>query len=157
MTDTATAQTANKKSQAVIEALRQVVADSYALIGQTHICHWNVRGPSFFSLHTAFEEQYTELFTAVDEIAERVRALGAFAPGGLSNLANMAGFKEIGEDASAEEMVKHLTHTNEALVENLARARDLAGDSGDTETEDLMISRIQVHEKTIWMLRSYIN
>jgi starvation-inducible DNA-binding protein len=70
----------------VIEALRQVVADTYALIGQTHICHWNVRGHSFFSLHTAFEEQYNELFLAVDEIAERIRAKGALAPGGLLNL-----------------------------------------------------------------------
>jgi len=75
----------------VVESLRQVVAGTYALIGQTHICHWNVRGPSFFSLHTAFEEQYNELFLAVDQIAERIRAKGALAPGGLSNLGKMAG------------------------------------------------------------------
>lgn len=93
------------KDQTVVDALRQVVADSYALIGQTHICHWNVRGPGFFSLHAAFEVQYTELFTAVDEIAERIRALGALAPGGLGNLARMAGTAEIAEDANAQEMV----------------------------------------------------
>ncbi len=143
-------------TQQVIEALRQVVADSYAVLGQTHICHWNVRGPSFFSLHNAFEEQYTELFGAVDEIAERIRALGALAPGGLANLAKMAGMKEIKEDAGAKEMVAHLAEANRALVKDLEKARDLAGGSGDNETEDLMIARIQVHEKTIWMLDSFL-
>lgn len=144
------------KSNKIINALRQVVADSYALLGQTHICHWNVRGPSFFSLHNAFEEQYTELFQAVDEIAERIRALGAYAPGGLGNLSRMAGMPEIAEDATTTEMVKHLCETNRGLVRDLVRARDLAGDAGDDETEDLMISRIQMHEKTIWMLESFL-
>lgn len=143
-------------TQPVVDALRQVVADSYALLGQTHLCHWNVRGPSFFSLHQAFEEQYTELFTAIDEIAERIRALGAYAPGGLQNLARMAGMEEIAEDASAETMVRHLLEANERLVRDLARARDLAAEGGDAETEDLMIARTQVHEKTIWMLRSFL-
>lgn len=143
-------------SNAVIEALRQVVADSYALLGQTHVCHWNVRGPSFFSLHNAFEEQYTELFTAIDEIAERVRALGALAPGGLGNLAAMAGTPEIAEDATAKEMVEHLLEANSHLVEDLVICRDAAGEAGDDQTEDLMIGRIQVHEKTIWMLGSYL-
>jgi len=141
---------------AVVEALRQVVADSYALLGQTHLCHWNVRGPSFFSLHNAFEEQYTELFTAIDEIAERIRALGALAPGGLENLARLAGMDEIAEDASSEAMVEHLLAANQRLVKDLMTARDLAGDSGDDQTEDLMIARLQVHEKTIWMLRSFL-
>ena len=143
-------------SEKVIKALRQVVADSYAVLGQTHICHWNVRGTSFFSLHNAFEEQYTELFSAVDEVAERVRALGALAPGGLGNLAKMAGMKEIVEDASAKDMVEHLSAANKALVADLVKARDAAGDAGDDQTEDLMIARIQVHEKTIWMLDSFL-
>ena len=140
----------------IVNALRQVVADSYALLGETHLCHWNVRGPGFFALHTAFEEQYTELFTAIDEIAERIRALGDFAPGGISRLAGMAGVNEIAEDASAEDMVAHLARINEKLVSNLTKARDLAGDQGDNETEDLMIARIQIHEKHIWMLKSYL-
>jgi starvation-inducible DNA-binding protein len=143
-------------SQQVIDALRQVVADTYALIGQTHLCHWNVRGTSFFSLHTAFEEQYNELFLAVDEVAERIRALGALAPGGLANLAKMAGIDEIAEDASAEDMVKHLLKANEKLLADLRAARDEAGEAGDSESEDLMIARIQVHEKTVWMLRSFL-
>lgn len=140
----------------VVEALRQVVAESYALLGQTHVCHWNVRGPSFFSLHRAFEEQYTELFQAVDDIAERIRALGALAPGGLGNLAKMAGIKEIREDADAREMVEHIAATNRTLVKSLAKARDEADEHDDDETEDLMIQRIQVHEKTIWMLESFL-
>ena len=135
----------------VVDSLRQVVADTYALIGQTHICHWNVRGPSFFSLHTAFEEQYNELFTAVDEIAERIRAKHALAPGGLANLSRMAGIEEIAEDASAQAMVEHLSGAHEKLLTDLRTARDHASGDGDSETEDLMISRIQVHEKTVWM------
>ncbi len=144
-------------SSPVVEALRQVVADTYALIGQTHICHWNVRGPSFFSLHMAFEQQYTELFAAVDEIAERLRALGSLAPGGLATLAKMSGIPEIREDASARDMVEHLILANQHVIKNLAKARDLADDADDNETEDLMISRIRVHEKTIWMLESHIS
>jgi len=136
--------------------LRTIVADSYALLGQTHICHWNVRGPNFFALHVAFEDQYTELFTAIDDIAERIRALGNLAPGGLKNLAKLAGTKEIKEDASASEMVAHLSELNISLVKDLKAARDCAADSGDSQTEDLMIERIQVHEKTIWMLKSYL-
>lgn len=151
------AKTTKPTQKEVIKSLRQVVADMYALIGQTHLCHWNVRGPSFFSLHNAFEEQYNELFSAVDEIAERIRALGALAPGGLSNLAKMAGTEEIKEDATADEMVKHIVKVNKTMVKDLGKARDLAADSGDTETEDMMIARIQTHEKTIWMLKSFLD
>lgn len=143
-------------NKSVIDALRLVVADSYALIGQTHLCHWNVRGPSFFSLHQAFEEQYNELFQAVDEIAERIRAKGSLAPGGLSKLAKMAEITEIAEDASSEEMVKSLISANEKLLGDLKAARDCAAKEEDSETEDLMIARIQVHEKTVWMLKSYL-
>ena len=140
----------------IIDALRLVVADTYALIGQTHLCHWNVRGPSFFSLHTAFEEQYNELFLAVDEISERIRAKGALAPGGLSNLAKMAGIEEIAEDSSAQDMVRHLVSAHEKLLQDLKAARDCAGEANDSESEDLMIARVQVHEKTVWMLKSFL-
>lgn len=143
-------------ADSVVESLRLVVADSYALIGQTHLCHWNVRGTGFFSLHAAFEEQYTELFAAVDEIAERIRAKGALAPGGLSNLAGMAGIEELAEDSAAEQMVSHLIKANGKLLQDLAKARDAAAEAGDSETEDLMIARIQTHEKTAWMLSSYL-
>jgi starvation-inducible DNA-binding protein len=143
--------------QEVTKALREVVAGSYALLGQTHLCHWNVRGPGFFALHTAFEEQYTELFTAIDEVAERVRALGSLAPGGLSHLAKMASMDEIAEDADANTMVQHLADCNRQVVKLATVARDRAADAEDKESEDLMIARIQVHEKTIWMLESFLD
>ncbi len=133
-----------------------MVAETYALIGQSHLCHWNVKGPGFFALHAAFEEQYNELFMAVDEIAERIRALGALAPGGLGNLATMAGFKEIAEDASAEVMVQSLHDQHIKVIQTLKSVRDAAADAGDNETEDLMIARTQAHEKTAWMLKSYL-
>ena len=144
-------------SEKVVESLRLVVADTYALIGQTHICHWNVRGPAFFSLHVAFEEQYTEMFTAVDELAERIRAIGSLAPGGLANLAKMAGIKELKEDASSDEMVEHLSDAHKKLLTDLKTARDVAAEANDSETEDLMIARIQVHQKTLWMLTSFLS
>jgi starvation-inducible DNA-binding protein len=140
----------------IVHALRVVLADTYALMAQTHLCHWNVVGPSFFALHQAFELQYTELFTASDEIAERIRALGALAPGGLSSMAALAGIAELPEDAKAEAMVAGLIKAHEKLVKDAAVARDLAGDAGDAETEDLMIARTQVHEKTLWMLKSFL-
>ena len=115
-------------------------------------CAW----PVFFLLHTAFEEQYNELFVAVDEISERIRAKGALAPGGLSNLAKMAGIEEIAEDSSAQDMVRHLVSANEKLLQDLKAARDCAGEANDSESEDLMIARVQVHEKTVWMLKSYL-
>ena len=143
-------------SSPVIVSLRQVVADSYALLGQTHLCHWNVRGPGFFALHAAFEAQYNELFPAVDEIAERIRALGALAPGGLGNLAKLSGMEEIAEDTAAEEMVDHLAKANEKVIGSLKKAREAAAEAGDDETEDLMIARTQVHEKAVWMLKAYL-
>ena len=140
----------------VVDALRQVLADSYALMGQTHICHWNVEGPTFFALHTAFENQYTELFTAVDELAERIRALDAYAPGGLSNLAKLAGMKEIPEKAASGAMVKHLAALHAKLIKDAITARDIAATAEDKETEDMMITRIEVHQKTVWMLKAYL-
>jgi starvation-inducible DNA-binding protein len=151
-----TSRKSTPKTTSVVDALKQVLADSYALMGQTHLCHWNVEGPSFFALHAAFEEQYTELFTAVDDIAERIRALGAYSPGGLANLAKLSGMKELKENTKANDMVKHLATLHHKLIKDAATARDLAGDSNDKETEDMMIARIEVHQKTVWMLESYL-
>jgi starvation-inducible DNA-binding protein len=139
-------QGASRMNQQVIDALRQTVASTYALMGQLHLCHWNVRGKSFFTLHDAFEAQYTELFAAVDEIAERIRAIGA----------KMAGIKELAEDATAEEMVTHLVEDHRKVLGDLATARDRAAEVKDSETEDMMIARTQVHEKAVWMLTSYL-
>lgn len=143
-------------NQALAESLNQVLADSYALLSLTHLAHWNVEGPSFFALHTAFQTQYEELFTAVDEIAERVRALGTYAIGGLRKLADTAGMDEFVSPLTQEEYVRMLIAANSKLVADAARARDLAGDAKDAESQDLMISRVTLHQKTIWMLKSFL-
>lgn len=148
--------TASKSPASLADSLNQVLADSYALMSLTHLAHWNVEGPGFFALHTAFQTQYEELFTAIDEIAERVRALGAYAIGGLSRFAQAAQIKEFEAPLSQDKYVQILIAANEKVVADAARARDLAGEVNDPESEDLMISRITLHQKTIWMLRSFL-
>lgn len=137
-------------------SLNQVLADTYALMSLTHLAHWNVEGPGFFALHTAFQTQYEEMFAASDEIAERIRALGAYALGGLATLAAKADMKEFAAPLAQEAYVQHLITGHEKVVADAARARDLAGEANDPESEDLMIQRITVHEKALWMLRSFL-
>lgn len=137
-------------------SLNQVLADSYALMSLTHLAHWNVEGPGFFALHTAFQTQYEELFTAIDEIAERIRALECYAIGGLATLAEAAQMQEFSAPLSQEEYVSALLALNEKLVKDATRARDLAGEVNDPETQDLMTERVTLHQKTIWMLRSFL-
>jgi starvation-inducible DNA-binding protein len=137
-------------------SLNQVLADSYALMSLTHLAHWNVEGPGFFALHTAFQTQYEELFTAIDEIAERIRALGAYAIGGLGTHADAAQMKEFAAPLPQEQYVSALLTANEKLVKDAMHARDLAGELNDPETQDLMTARITLHQKTIWMLKSFL-
>jgi starvation-inducible DNA-binding protein len=144
------------KNKCLSGNLNQVLADSYALMSLTHLAHWNVEGPGFFALHTAFQTQYEELFIAIDEIAERVRALGAYATGGLENLARKAQMKEFSSPLPQEDYVRLLLAANEKLVADAAQARDVAGEANDPETQDLMIARITLHQKTIWMLKSFL-
>jgi starvation-inducible DNA-binding protein len=146
----------SKQVQQLTQSLNQVLADSYALMALTHLAHWNVEGPGFFALHTAFQTQYEELFTAIDEIAERIRARGAYAIGGLGNLAKAAEMKEFTSPLAQEEYVRLLLKANDKLVADAAEARDLAGVANDPETQDLMIERITLHQKTIWMLKSFL-
>ena len=138
------------------DSLNQVLADSYALLSLTHLAHWNVEGPGFFALHTAFQTQYEELFIAIDEIAERIRALDAYAIGGLGTLARAAQLKEFVSPLAQEEYVRALIAANEKLVSDAARTRDVADEAGDAESQDLMIGRITLHQKTIWMLKSFL-
>jgi starvation-inducible DNA-binding protein len=137
--------------------LNQVLADSYALLSLTHLAHWNVEGPGFFALHTAFQTQYEELFVAIDEIAERIRALDAYAIGGLGTLAQTAQMKEFASPLAQDDYVRALIAANEKLVGDAARAREIAGQANDAESQDLMIARITLHQKTIWMLKSFLN
>ena len=143
-------------STRMADSLNQVLADSYALMSLTHLAHWNVEGPGFFALHTAFQTQYEELFLAVDEIAERIRALGVYALGGLGTFAKVAKMKEFAAPVSQADYVRALIEANEKLVTDAEVARDLAGQANDPESQDLMIGRITLHQKTIWMLRSFL-
>lgn len=138
------------------ESLNQVLADSYALMSLTHLAHWNVEGPGFFALHTAFQTQYEELFAAIDEVAERVRALGGYAIGGLGKLSQTARMDEFVSPLPQEDYVRLLVAANQKLVADAAKARDIAGQANDPESQDLMIGRITLHQKTIWMLQSFL-
>ncbi len=143
-------------SSELSERLNQVLADTYALMSLTHLAHWNVEGPGFFALHTAFQAQYEEMFAASDEIAERIRALDAYALGGLQTLAAKAGMEEFSAPLRQEDYVSALIKGHEKVVADAAKARDVAGEVNDPESEDLMIQRITVHEKALWMLRSFL-
>ncbi|MFN0129673.1 MAG: Dps family protein [Verrucomicrobiales bacterium] len=143
-------------SDRMADSLNQVLADSYGLMSLTHLAHWNVEGPGFFALHTAFQTQYEELFIAVDEIAERIRALGVYALGGLGTLARVAQMNEFTAPISQADYVRALIGANEKLVADASVARDLAGEANDPESQDLMIGRITLHQKTIWMLKSFL-
>jgi len=148
--------TAAKKDTRVTDALNLVVADTYALMGLTHLAHWNVEGPDFFPLHKAFQEQYEELFEAVDEVAEQIRALDAYAIGGLGTLAKAAQMEEFKAPMSQKDYVAALLVAHEKVVDDVTRCRDIAGETNDLQTQDLMIKRLQSHEKTLWMLKAYL-
>ena len=157
-TTTATKPTsaALKKDGRLTENLNLVLADSYALMALTHLAHWNVEGPGFFQLHKAFEEQYENLFEAVDELAERVRALDAYAIGGLNTLAKTAGIEEFRAPMPQKDYVAALIVAHEKVVDDAVQTRNLAGEAGDLETQDLMIKRLEWHQKTLWMLKSFL-
>jgi len=141
----------------VTEGLATLLADSYALMAQTHLAHWNVEGPAFFELHAAFQKQYEELFLAIDDTAERLRALDVMAPGGLKNLGKLSTISEMTPGAApAKDFVAHLIDGHEILVSNALALRNACEESGDLQTQDFAIGRIAAHEKVLWMLRSYL-
>jgi starvation-inducible DNA-binding protein len=150
------ARKATNPEQRVIESLRRLLADSYTLYLKTHNFHWNVSGPMFTTLHTLFELEYTELALAVDEIAERIRAIGAPAPGSYAEFAKITALKEAVGVPPATEMVEQLVH-DQVLVTQAARAVVAAAErAGDQASADLGVRRIQIHEKNAWMLRSHL-
>src|SRR5690606_13747219 len=140
----------------VVEALSRLLADSYTLYLKTHNYHWNVKGPMFTTLHTLFQQQYTELQTAVDEIAERIRALGAYAPGSYSEYSKIAVVKEEKGRPNAIQMIRNLVK-DQAIVKDAAqRLIDAAQAVGDEASADLGIRRVQTHDKNAWMLQSHL-
>jgi starvation-inducible DNA-binding protein len=145
--------------QAVAQALSATLADSFTLYLKTHNFHWNVTGPMFNALHTMFEAQYTEQWQALDEIAERIRALGFNAPGSYREFMRLSTIQEepgLTETCQWQEMVSQLVKGNEAVCRTARKALETADEAGDDPTVDLMTQRLQIHEKYAWMLRSLL-
>ncbi len=136
--------------------LGRVLADTYTLYLKTHNYHWNVTGPMFNTLHLMFEEQYNELWVAVDLIAERIRSLGEFAPGTYAQFSELTSIAEADGVPAAELMLADLVAGHEAVARTARTAFAAAESAGDQSTADLLTQRLQVHEKTAWMLRSML-
>lgn len=142
--------------QQIGEGLSRLLADTYTLYLKTHNFHWNVTGPMFNSLHLMFEQQYNELALAVDLVAERIRALGFPAPGSYAQFAKLTSLKEETGTPSAEDMLRQLVADQEALVRTARSIFPVVDEAHDEPTADLLTQRMQVHEKTAWMLRSML-
>ncbi|WP_430009386.1 Dps family protein [Methylophaga lonarensis] len=143
-----------KDRKAIAEELKRLLADSYTLYLQTHNFHWNVTGPQFRDLHLMFEEHYTELAVAVDDIAERIRTLGVAAPGTYKMFAQLSSIKEVEGVPSAKEMVEILNHGHELVVKTCREALKIAQEGDDESSVALISDRMRIHEKTAWMLRA---
>ena len=141
--------------KAVADAVAAVLADTHALYMKTHGYHWNVTGPQFQTLHVMFETHYREMWAALDALAERIRALGHFAPSGGEAIGARTDIRAPRETPpAAADMVRQLLADHETLIRRARRAVVTASDAGDAATEDLLTQRIQIHEQTAWMLRA---
>jgi len=147
---------ADKERKKIADGLSRLLADTYTLYLKTHNYHWNVEGPMFQTLHTMFETQYTELALAVDLIAERIRALGHYAPGSYAQYAKLSSIKEVTGVPGAQDMIKDLVKGNEAVSKTARELFPVVEKSADEPTADLLTQRMQIHEKTAWMLRSLL-
>ena len=134
--------------------LTKLLADTYAVYLKTHGFHWNVRGPNFASLHTLFMDQYTEMWAALDELAERIRALGEFAPQGYAAFANLTAIKDGDPASDADAMVEQLMRDHETLIATARAVLKDAEAEPDPVTVDLVTQRLTIHEKHAWMLRA---
>ena len=140
----------------IVKGLSALLADSYTLYLMTHNFHWNVKGPQFNSLHLMFMGQYTEQWNALDMIAERIRALGYPAPGTYKQFVKLATIKEVEGVPNATEMVRHLVAAQEATARTARKLFPVVDAANDQPTADLLTQRLEVHEKTAWMLRSLL-
>jgi starvation-inducible DNA-binding protein len=143
-----------KHRQAIAEGLKVLLADSYTLYLQTHNFHWNVTGPQFRELHLMFEEHYTELAIAVDDIAERIRTIGVAAPGTYAAFAELSNIKEVAGVPDARDMVLRLLEGHEQVVKTCRAVLSTAQSADDESSAALISDRMRVHEKTAWMLRA---
>ena len=146
----------DKQRETVAKGLSKLLADSYSLYLKTHNYHWNVEGPMFHSLHTMFEQQYTELALAVDEVAERIRALGELAPGSYGEFAKLASIPDGDSRNDAQAMIRELVEGQEAVVRTCRALFPAVDEANDEPTADLLTTRMQTHEKTAWMLRALL-
>lgn len=146
----------DKDRDAISSELSKVLADSYTLYLMTHNFHWNVTGPLFNTLHQMFMTQYTEEWNALDDIAERIRALGVHAPGTYREFAKLSSISEPQDVPDALEMVRLLVKGNEAVSKTARAAFSIADDANDQPTADLLTQRMDIHEKNAWMLRSLL-
>lgn len=140
----------------IVRGLSALLADSYTLYLMTHNFHWNVTGPQFNSLHMMFMQQYTEQWTALDLIAERIRALGYPAPGTYKEFVKLASIEEVNGVPKADDMVRHLVTAQEATARTARKLFAVVAAADDQPTADLLTQRLEVHEKTAWMLRSLL-
>ena len=140
----------------IAKGLSHMLADTYTLYLKTHNYHWNVTGPMFQTLHLMFEQHYNELALAVDEIAERMRALGVYAPGTYKAYAALSNIEEDDDVPAAEDMIKNLVQAHETVVRTARSVFPAAEAANDEPTADLLTQRMQVSEKTAWMLRSLL-
>jgi len=140
----------------IADGLSHLLADSYTLYLKTHNYHWNVKGPMFNTLHLMFEEHYTELALAVDEIAERIRALGFPAPGSYAAFAALTEIEEETDVPAAEDMIRNLVTGQETVTRTARQLLPLVDAASDEPTADLITQRMQTHEKNAWMLRSML-
>jgi starvation-inducible DNA-binding protein len=140
----------------IVAGLSALLADSYTLYLMTHNFHWNVTGPQFNSLHLMFMGQYTEQWNALDVIAERIRALGFPAPGTYKEFVKLASIKEVDGVPNANEMVRHLVNAQEATARTARKLFPIADAANDQPTADILTQRLEIHEKTAWMLRSLL-
>lgn len=138
----------------VADGLSRLLADTYAVYLKTHGYHWNVEGPNFAALHQMFMSQYTEIWTAIDLVAERIRALGAYAPQGYRAFSSLSGVQDGNPEQAAEAMLAELAGDHGALIANARKAREAAEAAGDDVTASLIDDRVDAHEKYAWMLRA---
>ncbi|MNZ67693.1 DNA protection during starvation protein 2 [compost metagenome] len=141
----------------IVKGLSVLLADSYTLYLMTHNFHWNVTGPQFNSLHQMFMTQYTEQWTALDMIAERIRALGYPAPGTYKEFVKLASIEEVEGVPKANDMIRHLVAAQEATARTARKLFPVVNAADDQPTADLLTQRLEVHEKTAWMLRSLLD
>ena len=145
-----------QSNQETITALNILLADSYTLYLKTQNFHWNVKGPMFTTLHTLFETQYTDLAVAIDEIAERIRSLGASAPGSFSQFAALSNIREETGSPTAIEMIQALSADQQTIASSAKAVADAADTVDDLASADLATRRIDIHEKNSWMLLSHL-